>query len=293
MSSNTISPIPASIGILLWGAATALLLEEAIHAGRYDVATMATPILTAATVAAACLAHMRFARLRLIGGAGFLLLALLGSAVMVSGTLGRLAEAKDGKEAAVQTVNRTYGEKQGALDAAKVSAKAECKVMGPRCKDWQSRVDVLTRELSGLVVRSADPKADAIARLVSLVGGDGEQAKAIVQAFDPVTLPLFLEFGSVLFFGAAFHARKPSRKQGTDNASEGTVEEPAGSWSQAMALRDFQTMRQAGAQQFLSAKWGVAESTVSRWLATWERDGLISRRKEGKCKATLALPAPR
>ena len=42
-----------------------------------------------------------------IGGAGFLLLALLGSAVMVSGTLGRLVEAKDGKEAAVQTVNRT------------------------------------------------------------------------------------------------------------------------------------------------------------------------------------------
>ena len=61
--TRSVSAAPCAIGILLWGAATALLLEEAIHAGRYDVATMATPILTAATVAAACLAHMRFARL--------------------------------------------------------------------------------------------------------------------------------------------------------------------------------------------------------------------------------------
>ena len=74
--------VPGTIGILFWGAATALLLEEAFHATRFDLATMSVPILTAATVAAAVLAHQRFARWRLIGGTGFALLALLGSLVM-------------------------------------------------------------------------------------------------------------------------------------------------------------------------------------------------------------------
>ena len=156
--TRTVSPLPCAVGVLLWGAATALLLEDAIHTGRYDVATRATPILTAATVAAACLAHMRFASWRLVGGAGFAALALLGSVVMATGTLGRIAEAKDGKEAVIQATNRTYGLKDAELTKAKAERDRECRPIGPRCKDWQARVDVLTAELSRIVVKSSDCK---------------------------------------------------------------------------------------------------------------------------------------
>jgi len=49
------------------------------------------------------------------------------------------------------------------------------------------------------VVRSTDPKADAIRRAATPHRFDGRRVKKIFQAFDPLTLPLFLEFGSVLF----------------------------------------------------------------------------------------------
>lgn len=292
------SVIPLSIGILLWAGATGLLLEEAIAHHKYDVATMATPVLTAATVAAACLAHLRFASFRLIGGTGFALLALLGSIVMATGTLGRLAEAKDSKEAGTQATNRTYGNKADDLKAAKVEQARECRSIGKKCEAWNARVDKLTSELSGIVVRSSDPKADAIARLATLLGFDGKWIKEVVAAFDPVLIPLFLELGSVGFFAAAFHPRKheiviePER-----NVPETvTVAHPLhATVSQSEALRDIHQLGDVPAQSILAKRWRRDPSTVSRWLAEWHEQGLIDRKRIGRAKASsivLALPAP-
>jgi hypothetical protein len=218
--------MPAIVGTLLWGAATALLLEDAIHTGNYSVATMATPVLTAATVASACLAHLRFQAWRLIGASGFLVLALLGSTVMATGTLGRLAEAKDGKEATIQATNRTYGIKDTELTKAKAERDKECRSMGPKCKDWQTRVDVLTADLAKIVVRSTDPKADAVARLASLIGGNGPKVKEIVATLDPILIPMFLELGSVGFFAGAFGHRKV-RQELTVACAAAPVSDPA------------------------------------------------------------------
>jgi hypothetical protein len=65
-------------------------------------------------------------------------------------------------------------------------------------------VDILTREMASLRAVAVDPRADAIQRIATLVGLDGNHVRAIVQALDPLVLPLFLEFGSILFFAAAF-----------------------------------------------------------------------------------------
>ena len=123
-TKHSISVIPLLLGIALWAAATALLLEEAWHAQRFDVATMSVPVLTAATVAAACLAHLRFASWRIISGLGFSVLALLGSLIMSTGTLGRLAEAKEGKTAGIATVNRTYELKASELRLRRLNRRA-------------------------------------------------------------------------------------------------------------------------------------------------------------------------
>lgn len=274
MTSNTrtITPVPLLIGTLLWGAATSLLLEDAIRLGHYDVSTMATPILTAATVAAACLSHIRLRQWKLICSAGFAALALLGSTVMVSGTLGRLAESKDGKEAEIQAVNRTYSVKDAELATARKERDKECRTMGPKCKDWQSRVDTLTAELSSLVVRSSDAKADAIGRIATLLGRDGKQAKAIMQALDPVLIPLFLELGSVIFFGCSFgHHHLP---RASERKSEASV-------AQVSVLN----------QRELAREWGVHESTVSRRLRALEVSGQVSRQRAGKSKIAQ-LPPP-
>jgi hypothetical protein len=274
-TTTRVSWVPAGIGVLLWASATALLLEDAVHTGRYDVATMATPILTAATVAAACLAHLRLKSWRLIGGAGFMLLALLGSTVMAVGTLGRIAEAKDGKEATIQATNRTYGLKDAELTKAKGERDRECKVMGPRCKDWQARVDNLTSELAGIVVKNSDAKADAITRLATLLGGNGERTKEIVQAFDPVLVPMFLELGSVGFFAGAFGGR---RQMIATHASDANVEQALPQVLPTMNQRE------------LARLWGCHESTVSRRLRKLEANGQLHRVRDGK--QMLALPAP-
>ena len=59
------------------------------------------------------------------------------------------------------------------------------------------------------------------------------------------------------------------------------------------ALEDFRRLRETGAQKVLANRWGVTEGTVSKWLASWEGDGLVNRRRSGKERPVLALPAPR
>jgi len=59
----------------------------------------------------------------------------------------------------------------------------------PSDPDVSSGVDALTREMSSLRGAVVDPKADEIQRLATLVGPDGNRARAIVQAFGPLMLP--------------------------------------------------------------------------------------------------------
>ena len=64
-------------------------------------------------------------------GSAFLVLALLGSLVTLYGTLSRTAAARDGQQADAMAMNRNLVEKGEALEAAKASAKAECRSLGP------------------------------------------------------------------------------------------------------------------------------------------------------------------
>ena len=289
--------VPATIGVLLWGAATALLLEEAWHAQRFDVATLSVPVVTAATVAAAVRAHHAFVSWRLLSAAAFAMLALLGSIIMASGTLGRLAEAQDGKQATVGAVNRGYGMKTEELKIARGDAARECKSgVSTKCMNANGRVDALTKELSGIVVRSTDPKADSIARLAALIGFDGKYVREIVQAFDPVTLPLFLEFGSVLFFAGAFPHRRAATVHKAETVSDRLPDLPSEtrkSLSQREALSDFRSLKQTGSQKFLADRWQVSEGCVSKWLSAWEVSGNAERRRVGKSNQLAAIPQRR
>jgi hypothetical protein len=137
----------------------------------------------------------------------FLFLALLDSQATVYGTLGRQAEVRDLKQADAMAENRSLSLEDEELVQAKVLAKKECVTIGPRCQQWHTRVDTLTREMSSLRAIAVDPRADAIQRLATLLGLDGNHVRAIDQAFDPLVLPPFLEMGSILFFAGAFPMR--------------------------------------------------------------------------------------
>jgi len=65
-------------------------------------------------------------------------------------------------------------------------------------------------------------------------------------------------------------------------------------FSKSDALRDFSAMRSSGSQKFLADRWGVSESAVSKWLASWHESGAINSQRKGKAKtAVLALPPPK
>jgi hypothetical protein len=288
MSSATTRPVavlPCLIGAALWTGATALLCEDALRSGHFSINGAPQPLLTAGTVCAAVLCHHRLAGWRLISGAAFLLLALLGSAATIYGTLSRTAAARDLSQADAMAANRTLAERDAALQAAKVAAAAECKVMGPRCQQWQGRVDALTREMAPMRAVAIDPRADAIGNLAQLLGGDGARVRAIVGVLDPVVLPLFLEAGCILFFAAAF----PRRRRAIARKDEATVVRV---YTRDEALADFRTMRQAGAQSLLAARWGRDEATVSRWLQSWAQSGQVQRARDGRHMTVRALPRP-
>ena len=212
---------------------------------------------------------------------------------MSTGTLGRLAEAKDGKVADVNRTNRTYGHKNDDLKAAKVEQTRECKSIGAKCEKWNARVDQLTRELAGIVVRSTDPKVDAIVRLASLAGLDADHTREIVGALDPVAMPLFLELGSVLFFAGAFPTRRRAIVTVSQPASTLAEETVSKVFTRADALADLRTLKASSSQQFLADRWGVSEGTVSKWMSTWHAGGAIDRNRAGKHVRVIALPAPK
>lgn len=282
------------IGFCLWLGATALLCEDALRTGHLTVTHALQPLLTAGTVAAAVWVH----RARWFAKPGFLALALLGSVVTVYGTMGRQAESGDARQADAVAANAALSRKQADLTHAKAEQAKECRVIGKRCQAWNERVDKLTSELEGRAPVTVDPRQAAVVKLATLASLDGAHVAQVVAALDPIALPLFLELGSVLFFAAAFP--KPARKRqqlsgkpeqfpATDEASEkvSTL-----SLTRDAALEDFRKLRETGAQKVLASRWGVTEGTVSKWLATWEGEGLVNRRRSGKERPVLALPPP-
>jgi hypothetical protein len=276
--------MPFVAGTLLWTGATALLLEDAVRSGHLSVTNALMPVLTLGTVCAAVFAHRSLGAWRPISGALFIVLAVLGSLATIYGTLGRQAEVRDHKQADAMAENRTLGLKEEELVQAKALAKKECVTIGPRCQQWQVRVDTLTNEMSSLRVVAIDPRADAIQRLATLIGLDGDHVTAIVQAFDPLVLPLFLELGSILFFAAAFPTAK-TITQPLQPAID-TIAQPlqrcARVFTKEEARQDLKRLREAGSGRYLAARWGKDPATVSRWLAEWAEDGTIARERRGK-----------
>ena len=80
--------------------------------------------------------------------------------------------------------------------------------MGPLCQRGRPGWTPSLRPWCPCGPSSVDPRADAIGKLADLLGGNPQRVRAIVAALDPVILPLFLEAGCILMFGAAFPHRR-------------------------------------------------------------------------------------
>jgi hypothetical protein len=281
-------------GLALWLAASCLLVEDAIHSGHWSTQHLLSPLLTLATATAGIYCHRRLATLRLLSASGFTLVAVFGSALVVYSTTGRTAANSDARQAGALAVHSVAKDKREELATARITAKAECKSgFGTRCTNATARVDALTTELAALRPGSIDPRGDALAKLATLLGQDGERVRAIASAVDPWALPVWLELASIVFLSAAFPHRRKKVFTPANGFQLESVENVGKAFTKEQALLDFRTMRSSGSQRFLADRWQVSEGCVSKWLRQWEDGGAIDRQRLGKHKAALALPLPR
>src|SRR5262245_21873793 len=142
--------------------------------------------------------------------------------------------------------------------------------------------------MSSLRAVAVDPRADAIQRIATLVGN---HVRAIVQAIDPLVLPLFLELGSILFFAGAFPTRHPVAQplQPAIETNARPLQNCARIFTKEEAGQDLKRLREVGSGRYLAARWGRDPATVSRWLAEWAEDGTIARERQGKSNRALTV----
>jgi hypothetical protein len=117
-------------------------------------------------------------------------------------------------------------------------------------------VDKLVTEVNGIASVTVNPKAEAIARIANIAGLDQLKVQEFVKAIDPVSMPLFLEAGSILFLMTAFAKRRKRLRQSidfepetletaTESVALGTASKKV--FSKSDALRNFTAMRSSRA----------------------------------------------
>ena len=141
------------------------------------------------------------------------------------------------------------------------------------------------------VAASADKMAEVLA---VMFGSDQAKAKHVLLLVEPFTYATIFELAALVSFGFAFgHGRRvrtersPELPNGSPNSGGGrTVRR----WTKDEAAADLVTRlvlgERFGSQDDLRERYGVAKSTMSDWLAEWERSELIpARTQDGRRKA--------
>lgn len=231
MTTNTttkyyLHSLPSTVGgIVAAGSAIALLTRDGIQNGiTLEHALM--PVLVGLTVLAGHEAWRALKEAKLLSAAFMLSLAVFGSGIIVTETMGRRAETRDAKVAqATKTVDQYATIAADYQRASKLVAEAEAWVAGEcrsgagaKCKGNQfvlAQRAAYAKELKGQLEQAAAPapvdsKADKIAYWAALLGASKAVAKEVFQNLDPFTLSLFLELGAVAFFGFGVRSRKVS-----------------------------------------------------------------------------------
>lgn len=231
MKTNTttkyyLHSVPSLIGgIVAATAAVAMLTRDGIQNGlTLEHALM--PVLVGLTVLAGHEAWRALKEAKLLSAAFMLVLAVFGSGIIVTETMGRRAETRDAKVAeATKTVDQYAVTAAAYQRATKLVEEAERWVAGEcrtgkktKCEGTtfvldqrKAHAEKLKAELEKATAPApVDSKADKIAYWAALLGASKAVAKEVFQNLDPFTLSLFLELGAVAFFGFGVRTRKVS-----------------------------------------------------------------------------------
>lgn len=214
-------------GLAAAGGSVAFLWRDAIATG-WTIEHGAMPVLVGLTILTAHLFGQAVREWRPVAAVAFGLLAIAGSGIIVSETMGRRAEVRDAKVAVAAKsaddlgrIGADYAKAQALVTEAQAWVAHECRTgTGPKCRGTTFTLNQRTAyaaQLKGQLEASApakpvDPKADRIAEVAGLFGASQMRARHLVQVFDPFSLALFFELASVVLFGFAVRHRPVPRR---------------------------------------------------------------------------------
>lgn len=224
-------------------AAIYVLTQDAVHSGHWTTDDLLMPVLVLLTILAAHLFGSAIRARAWLSVAGFTLLAIIGTSLIVYTSVGRqarIADTEDGAAAAAQSriaaVNaeiahsaKKRGEAEAMLEEAQGNLAVECKNgNGKNCKGIKATIDVYEAaikghdsdlaRLRGDLAKIGPPpvtgaKASRMAAVVAVFFADEDAVKArltrVFRLFEPFAYSIFWELGSLICFGFGFgHGRR-------------------------------------------------------------------------------------
>ncbi len=218
MTNYHIHSAPAIVGgVMAAGGATALLTKDAFDTGlTLDHCLM--PLLVGITILAGHLFWQALKEWRILSAVGFGALALYGSFLTITETMGRRAEVSDGKvmlaeqaaakrvsrAALAQTLNLALPSQKLECAGAPVPAPAtwpECRRKSAHVEALRAQIATLDAELAPVKVAPVDAKGERLAAIAGLLGYAPGKSLSVIRMFEPFAFPLFLELGAIVLFG--------------------------------------------------------------------------------------------
>jgi hypothetical protein len=212
-------------GVVLATGTLAILFEDVLmHGAQFTLKHWLTLVTVAGTMMVGHLADLARRHGHWMSVAGFTLLFLAGTGLVVYSSVGRQAEKTMLSSAEHDDVvqKRTdlkakLSTESAALKAKQDAADLECKSGdGPLCKGARAVATVWAESVAGLEARIEKlapakpiaPEAEQFATVAAALGYDKEQVKALAMLLAPFFTTLFLEFGTIVSFGFAFSPRR-------------------------------------------------------------------------------------
>ena len=213
-----------ALGALCATGAAAILLQDIASTGKVSVDHGLSVIVLIGTIAAGHFAAGELRQWRVGRALALAGLFALGSAWCILSTAGRQADGQAQARAEVERANRTIvlkGEElkiaRQRLSDAEAEALRECRTgFKGKCEGWQraaaerqSHVNGLVAEIGRLgAVKVGDQKlANVAAIMAAISGGDAVRIEHTLAVAWPFVPALFLELGSILFFGIGLAGR--------------------------------------------------------------------------------------
>lgn len=240
-------------GLLSGGAAVYVLDQDAIRSGHWTTDDLLMPVLVILTILASHLIGSAIRARAALSVAGFAMLALIGTCLIVYTSVGRqarLAETEDAQAGAVAQriaaitaeiarVTDKRSEADDMLDGARKKLATECgSGKGNRCEGKRATADVyeaavkghdadLERLRSELAAVGPAPvtgaKASRMASVIAVFYTDEDAVKSrltrVFRLFEPFAYSLFWELGALVALGFGFsHRGQPAMPTISDTA---------------------------------------------------------------------------